>query len=440
VARLAWFSPVPPARSGVAACTADLLPRLRASHAIDVFVDEPLARRTPAARSAHEFPWRHHRDPYDLAVYQLGNSSVHDYLWPYLFRFPGLVVLHDAHLHHARAAALLRQRRPAAYRDELAANHPDRPRDLAEIAVAGFDSRLFYAMPMVRLVLERARLTAVHAPAIARQFAAEVPGAAIDVIRLGHGRPLAEGDLARVRQEARARYGLPSDAVVFGCYGSLAPEKRIREVLEAFQATVPYAPETRLVLGGAVVPHYDVEAEVRARGLASRTLLTGYLEDEEALTACIAACDVSLNLRWPTAREISGPWLRSLALGRATVITDLAHLVDVPTVDPRTWQPNGAARPVAVAVDITDEAHSLRLALRRLATDAELRASLGAAAQSYWNAQHSLDGMTDDYHRVIGRALERDAPAPPLPEHLTADGTATLDRLLAGVGVPSPLR
>ena len=29
------------------------------------------------------------------------------------------------------------------------------------------------------------------------------------------------------------------------------------------------------------------------------------------------ACDVSLNLRWPTAREMSGPWLRALAAGTA---------------------------------------------------------------------------------------------------------------------------
>ena len=47
----------------------------------------------------------------------------HDYLWPYLFRYPGLTVLHDAHLHHARAA-LLRTRRADDYRAEFAANHP----------------------------------------------------------------------------------------------------------------------------------------------------------------------------------------------------------------------------------------------------------------------------------------------------------------------------
>ena len=61
---------------------------------------------------------------YDLVVYQLGNSSVHDFTWPYLFRWPGLVVMHDTSLHHARAQALLGRLRLDAYRAEFAWNHP----------------------------------------------------------------------------------------------------------------------------------------------------------------------------------------------------------------------------------------------------------------------------------------------------------------------------
>src|SRR5688572_16116998 len=125
--RLAWFSPMPPVRSGIAACSADVVPALAVEHDIDVFVDEPVVRvaAARAVSSAHDFLWRHRQHPYDLIVYQIGNSSHHDYLWPYLFRFPGLAVLHDAHLHHGRAANLLRERRAADYRAEFAANEPE---------------------------------------------------------------------------------------------------------------------------------------------------------------------------------------------------------------------------------------------------------------------------------------------------------------------------
>jgi hypothetical protein len=176
--RLAWFSPMPPARSGVAACSAELVRALRGEHAIDVYVDEPVAALARSAgvenwMSAHDFVWRHRLHPYDLTVYQLGNSSHHDYLWPYLFRYPGLAVLHDTHLHHARAASLLRTQRADDYRAEFVANHPDSAPALAELAVAGFDNHLYYDWPMTRLVVERSRLAAVHTPIMAAALNAE---------------------------------------------------------------------------------------------------------------------------------------------------------------------------------------------------------------------------------------------------------------------------
>src|SRR5579862_3655328 len=115
--RVAWFSPLPPTRSGIAAYSAEVVPALAGAHAIDCYVDRP-SSPLPGARvfDAHDFVWRHQRAPYDLIVYQIGNAPCHDYLWAYLAAFPGLVVLHDARVHHARARQLLSQRRFDDYR------------------------------------------------------------------------------------------------------------------------------------------------------------------------------------------------------------------------------------------------------------------------------------------------------------------------------------
>ena len=116
--RLAWFSPLPPARSGIAAYSADLVPRLARGPR-----DRLLRRRT----TSRDFLWKARRDPYDLVVYQLGNAPCHDYMWGYLAAFPGLVVLHDARLHHARARDLLQQERFDDYRREFWYDHPEAP-------------------------------------------------------------------------------------------------------------------------------------------------------------------------------------------------------------------------------------------------------------------------------------------------------------------------
>ena len=245
--------------------------------------------------------------------------------------------------------------------------------------------------------------------------------------------------------------------MLFGVFGGLTPEKRIPQILSAFRATLPYAPDARLLFGGAPAAHYDIVADVAAHGLADRVTLTGYLRDEKDLTDHIAACDVSLNLRWPTARETSGPWLQALAAGRATIVTDLVHLADTPSLDPRTWTANSEARPpspgglsdratarsrrsrcaakaegarrearnpICVAIDILDEDHSLRLAMRRLATDGALRADLGAAAREWWTREHALEAMVEDYERVMRDAVARPEPGPLVapPQHMRQPG------------------
>jgi glycosyltransferase involved in cell wall biosynthesis len=459
--RLAWFSPMPPVPTGVAACSAELVAALRQQHVIDVYGDEGPVARASGAESAHNFVPRHRSHPYDLTVYQVGNSSHHDYLWPYLFRYPGLTVLHDAHLHHARAAALLRTRRASDYRAEFAANHPDADPDLAELAVAGFDNHLYYSWPMTRLVTVASRLTAVHTPTIARALKAELPDAAVSSIRLAHGTFVSDAQARMARERVRGKYGIQSDAILFGVFGGLTPEKRIPQILGALEATLHYAPTAHLLLAGAPARHYDVLADVRGRGLESHATATGYIESGDELTEHVAACDVSLNLRWPTAREMSGPWLRALAAGRPTIITDLEHLADVPSLDPRTWTVRagsgmrdagtgeiaekrrisgsdpgsriphpGAIAPICVAIDILDEDHSLRLAMRRLATDPALRASLGAAGQRYWRQEHSLPAMLDDYERLLAAAAARPTPVVTLPEHMVTNGEGVLKQVL----------
>ena len=454
--RLAWFTPWPPDRSGVAACSAELVPLLAArGHAIDVCVDQ---RRVPTDRqpdeaptdgtvriqSAHDFVWRQARGQYDLAVYQLGNSHMHEFMWPYLVRWPGLVVLHDTRLHHARARALLARRQTDAYRAEFAWNHPDLSTDLAELAVAGFGGAYYYQWPMRRVVLETARLVAVHARGEIDALRAEAPECPIEYVALGHG--AGDLDVASARRRFRERHALSATARLVGAFGGLTAEKRVSQVLHAFAATRPWSPDARLVLVGPPDPMIDLPGLIDRLGLTGVTTVIPDASDREFDDA-LAACDVCMHLRWPTAGETSGPWLRALSAGRATVIIDLAHQRQVPALDPRTWRrldptddlaPHADDRAITVAIDILDEDHSLRLALRRLVSDDALRARLGAAARRYWEREHTVPRMVDDYARLIDRARTLAAPPTPPLAHLSADGSALARDLLAPFGLPLP--
>ena len=455
--RLAWFTPLTPVRSGISTYSAMVLPRLR--HELDVFVDLDAWRARKAesrrgedgfwstdelggqVRSAHDFQPRHLRQPYDLVVYQLGNAACHDYMWPYLMRYPGLVVLHDRQVHHARARTLLQQGREADYRAELHSTNPSLPAGAADWVVAGVGNMAAYVWPLTADIVRASRAIAVHYPRVADDIRDEVPGASVFTVR--HGTP--EAPL-----EAQAIRSARTQEVVFASLGLITPEKRIPQILGALAAVRGVAPHVRLKLVGGEASHYDVQADVERFGVADLVEITGYVSDAE-FDRHVAESDVCLCLRWPSSREASGPWLRALAAGKPTVITDLWHLVDVPTLDPRTWQtqwaPQGASdavrtlpieAAVAVAIDILDEDHSLALAMRRLALDPVLRDSLGRAARARWAAEHTLEAMTADYEAAMAAAVALPITDPAtrgLPAHLLADGSATARRLADETGV-----
>lgn len=432
---------MPPVRSGIAQYSRELLPALASSCRIDVFVDGPPARRDRAeagvtVHDAHDFVWKHRRNPYDLIVYQLGNAPCHDYMWPYLVRHPGLVVLHDGQLHHARARALLQAGRDDDYRSEFRFDHPDANVDLAELGVAGLLGSMTYFWPMRRVVLRRARLTMVHNRWLAGDIEETEPGARVTVVEMGVPAAAPADD---ARERVRSRHGISLDAVLFVAFGKVTPEKRISQAIHALAAIADAAPESRLLLAGETVDYYDPLEEARRLGVADRVIVAGFVADDE-VDDYLAASDVCLCLRWPSSRETSASWLRCLAAGRPSIVTDLVHTADVATLDPRSWADVEA--PACVGIDIMDEDHSLRLAMRRLASDARLRAALGRQARELWGRRFTLDAMIEGYRKTIDEAAA--APPPdisaqsPLPPHLLADGSELTHRLLAQMGAADP--
>ncbi len=91
------------------------------------------------------------------------------------------------------------------------------------------------------------------------------------------------------------------------------------------------------------------------------------------------------------------------------MITDLAHLVDVPAT-------------VARRIDLLEEDRTLIETMRDLATSPAQRAELAGAGRAYWAAGHTIEMMAADYVRALEGAAARPAPmVADLPAHITAD-------------------
>ena len=429
--RLAWFSPMPPDSSAIAGYTADLLPVMARSREVDLFTAAAEAPRPDGAAavfSASEFERRQRAAPYDLIVYQLGAAACHNDMWPHLVRYPGLVVLHDAYLHQARVRMLLADESADDYRAEFAYNHPHAPAAVAELGVARLLGSLSRLWPMRQIVLDSARALLVHNAWLAAQLRQEAPRTEVHVLDMGVPDVAVAAD---GREAVRQRHHVPRDATVFAAFGAITPAQRISPLLRALAAPADGAPPWHLLLCGEPADRERLQVEAQALDIDRHVSVTGRIPPGD-LPAHLAAADVGVCLCWPPTRAISASWLRCLAAGKPTIVTDLVHTSDVPALDPRDWMVAGrppahdlqghSNDPVGVTIDIRDEDHSLTLAVARLAGDHALRAELGGAARRYWKTRFTLDRMAAGYDRIIERACRAtfdEARRARLPAHLS---------------------
>ena len=435
---LAWFTALSPTRAGLSVHCAELLPALAARFAIDVFVEAPRPADAAAAGAcdAHDFVWKHARRPYDLIVYQLDSTCCHDYLWAYVCRYPGLLVLHDGQFHRARARALLPDGRAGDYRAEFACNHPRAPQAVAELGTRRLLGSLVQLWPMRQPLLDASRATIVHDAWLAEQVRREAPGLPVERLDFGvRHRPPDRGARARWRR----RLGVPDGAMLVAAFGRLALDAGLPRTLRAL-AAARGAPPWRLALCGDPAAWRAAREEAGRLGLGRQVALPGPVA-LDALPAYLAAADVCICLRWPSPRETRAAWLRCLAAGKPTIAGDLVMAADAPALDPHDWTTVGdpPAAPAGVRIDVLAEDRSLAPAVARLVADAALRAELGAAARRLWQARFTIERLADGYARVIdsARLAPFDDRRRRLPAHLRSDGTERLQATLAALGLPA---
>src|SRR5579862_2724251 len=92
--RVAYFSPLPPARSGIADYSEALIAALAPLVELEVFssADQPF---DPAR--------------FDIALYHVGNNPYHEFVYETALRHPGVVVMHESNLHHLIAGLTIKR-------------------------------------------------------------------------------------------------------------------------------------------------------------------------------------------------------------------------------------------------------------------------------------------------------------------------------------------
>lgn len=389
--RLALFTPLPPSSSGIGQYSAELLPALAAAYDLTVVIGDdapppdalpievPIVRASAFAASTSDA----------LRVYQIGNSPEHAAILAQAEREPGLCVLHDVTLQHLHVWRARNGGASAAtdYRAEMARRYGAIGATAADALLDNRAPAVSYAqIPLCERAVACSKATIVHSAWARREVLRHCPGATVVVAP--HGVPLLP---ASERAAARAALGLPPDALIVAALGNLIPEKRLEIALAAFARALYHLPQALFVVAGVGSHHYDPRPFARRHGLEPVTRWLGKVPAAE-FEALLSATDLCVNLRWPTGGETSGSLLRSLAAGRATLITAVGAFDEVPD-DACVKVPLGSA----------EEATIVR-AIVRAGQEPGWADAIGARARAYVATAHSFEQAVAGYRAAIDLA------------------------------------
>ncbi len=361
-----FFSPLPPAKTGVADYAEALLHALR-THG-DVQVND---------RNA------------DLALYHIGNNQLHGEIYDRALAHPGVVVLHDAVLQHFFLGRLTRQQ----YVDEFIFNYGEWTRSLAEDlwkyrARSAADPR-YFAWPMLKRIATTARAVIVHNPAAAAIVRQHAPDASI--VEIPHlfvpPQTPAQIDTLRFRNEL----GLGPRTLFAGVFGHQRESKRLAVVLRAFErvwnSNAPHKKDIRLLIAGPFASS-DLERALAGQLSDPRILRAGYLPEPD-FWRYAAAIDLCINLRYPTAAETSGIAIRLMGIGKPVVFSNGGEIAHIPE--------NACLR---IETGPAEE-ELLADYIGWLAGDREAAQEIGRRAAEHIAAHHALESVAAQYWNVL---------------------------------------
>ncbi|WP_346308585.1 glycosyltransferase [Limnohabitans sp.] len=392
--RLAYVSPLPMARSGIADYSAELLPQLAKHYDIEVIVAQDEQVTDPwivAHLPVRSAQWLlEHAEHFDRVLYHFGNSSYHQHMFDLIGQLPGVVVLHDFYLSGIQAHREVTGISPNAWVDALYASHGYQA--VLERFTATDTADVVWRYPANLPVLQTALgviVHSTHSADLARNWYGPDAAKAWSVIPL-----LRVPSTAGERAAARHRLGISTDDLLVCSFGVLGRTKLNHRLLGAWLRS-PLSGNRRahLVFVGQNEGGEYGQALLRTikdSQARSRIHITGWA-DAVLFRDHLAAADLAVQLRTYSRGETSAAVLDCMNHGVPTIVNAHGSMADL--------DPDGVW---LLPDEFTDE--ELAQALSALASDAHRREALGQKANAIIRTRHAPDLCAKQYVEAIEAA------------------------------------
>lgn len=384
--RIAWLSPLPPQRSGIAHYSYTLVKALKPHLDIDLYYDTEL----PVLELRNEFDvypiqlFPERREAYDEVIYHLGNNSrFHKTIYQLAWKYPGTIVLHDYNLSAFMHDAFFMQADWQLYEQALVNSNGERDHH-GLMGLVPQLRRNVSGLPMSDAVVNRSRKVVVHHRWVKNQFSNNDH---VEVIPLYYELGLSPTP-AQIAQ-FREKFGISDTHFLIACMGFVnrnkLPELQVSVVKKLLAQGFP----VHLFFAGETSPEVrPLQEEVEASEFRKHITFAGYLDETDYFSALFAS-DVVINLRNPSMGEASATLMHALAAAKPAIISDANQYTEFP--DRVCWK-------------LPHDEHEAELLcdyLSVLLSNKNVRAAMSENAANYFNSVFTLEKVVPQWLRLI---------------------------------------
>lgn len=403
--KLAYISPLPPERSGIADYSAELLPELSRFYQIDVIIAQEKVSNPwiNANCSAHSVQWFvDNAHDYDRILYHFGNSAFHQHMFELLNIIPGVVVLHDFFLSGVIAHMDVHGRSPGSWGRALYYSHGYLA--LSDRFHANDTADVVWAYPCSLNVIQRSLGIIAHSEnslsLVQQWFGGEAHDWAIIPL-------MRNPQINSQKSIARNKLGFDPGDFLICAFGVIGPTKLNERLLRAWlKSSAAKSRNCHLVfVGDNPSSEYSRELlkAIRLSKLKAQIHITGWVEPS-IFNFYLAAADIGVQLRTLSRGETSAAVLDCMNFGLATIVNANGSMADLP--NDSIWK---------LPDDFIDE--QLINALETLWKDEGCRLRIGDNARKTILRDHSPRSCSEKYRQAIERFYRQTTYGlPRLPE------------------------
>ena len=386
--KMAFISPLPPERTGIADYSADLLPALAKYYDIELVVSQNYVDNSWVNGNGkiRNIDWlMENVDQIDRFVYQIGNSHFHAYMLDLIDKIPGVVVLHDFYLSGLMSWLELVAGHPHAWSKSLYLSHgykalQERMKDI------GWAQNKF---PVNWGVLQKARGVIVHS-AYAKKMLADWyfvnKNANWKII------PLLRSDMTNADSlDFRKKLKIPEKSFVVCSFGFLGPNKQNLRLLQSWLKSCLSKDTQCFLIFVGENPKGDYGGEVvstiKNSGCEDRVRITGFVPTD-VFHQYLSVCDLAVQLRTDSRGETSAAVLDCMNYSVPVIVNANGSMAELDAES--VW---------LLPDSFTDE--QLIFALEELRYDEKKRKYMGKTGKEVILDKHTPQKCAEAYYDAI---------------------------------------